>query len=59
MTAHRLVVISCNGCGANIDYDAWGATAEESRANWVGAGWHFALSGGRDICAECWAAGIR
>lgn len=50
--------IECDGCASIADGSTTSAGTARARLA-ADLGWHVNLKGGRDLCAECWAKGVR
>jgi len=59
MTLWRVVHVSCDGCGVIASLAVAPTTFPEARSLVQAAGWHVVSPGGRDVCPDCWTAGVR
>lgn len=57
MSVVRVVFIHCDVCQESEQSDQGTSTVAEARIDCRFMGWHRVA--GRDICADCWEAGVR
>lgn len=59
MSVRKSWTVWCDECKISDEGDLGAETAQERREELKREGWHINLPGGRDLCDECWAEGVR